>query len=470
MAFLLRAGGLARSCTVAGHRGFHVLASRSPTVAVAPSLLQTAARKNSIVDHSFAQSRRHWTSWLGGSSSTTPVPTVSEAGEDLKDLSPSYGALQDSGDKTASALDAVGNVSSANAVEAASEAAVTAADSAASAAAPVAAKTMLSGPSLSSSAWYYLPMASVQAFVVYLHTVHGLPIWACLGAVAITLRLTLVPIQIQMLKCGVVLQNHMPQLNALQSRTLMATKRHDDEAIKRLKAEADGLFKKMGCTPWTSLRYSTMMMPFQVACFFAIRDMCLGLAATSPVSMQTGGFFWAPDLTIPDPYFVMPVLLSAVFLTAVMLGSENGMRPTGWMKHFLIGISIAGAGLTSQFPMGLQIFWLFNISMGVSLSRLYRWPSVRPLLGMPDMVEHPDGVVKPGINLEQIREFFTSPSGPPGKSASQEERMKFIAKGLEEKMKEDAKRRQKTAHRFKGLDEGLTAARGRQSSSRKDSG
>ena len=54
-------------------------------------------------------------------------------------------------------------------------------------------------------------------------------------------------------------------------------------------------------------------MPFMMATFFGIRTM-----AKLPVeSLTTGGCLWFSDLTIPDPYFILPVVASATILTMI---------------------------------------------------------------------------------------------------------------------------------------------------------
>jgi YidC/Oxa1 family membrane protein insertase len=55
--------------------------------------------------------------------------------------------------------------------------------------------------------------------------------------------------------------------------------------------------------------------------------------ANLPVeSMKTGGLFWFPDLTIADPYFLLPILCSASMLLTIEVGhyaltrGEEGMQ------------------------------------------------------------------------------------------------------------------------------------------------
>ncbi len=47
--------------------------------------------------------------------------------------------------------------------------------------------------------------------------------------------------------------------------------------------------------------------------FYGIRKLCkLPLE-----SFQTGGVLWFPDLTIPDPYFVMPIFATGSLLVMI---------------------------------------------------------------------------------------------------------------------------------------------------------
>jgi len=41
------------------------------------------------------------------------------------------------------------------------------------------------------------------------------------------------------------------------------------------------------------------------------------MAALPVGSMQSGGLFWFSDLTIPDPYYVLPLMTAATLLITV---------------------------------------------------------------------------------------------------------------------------------------------------------
>ena len=65
-------------------------------------------------------------------------------------------------------------------------------------------------------------------------------------------------------------------------------------------------------------------MPFMLSTFFAIR----GMAKLPVESFQTGGALWFTDLTIADPFFLLPVLASASIITIIHVN-------TIFMKYFV---------------------------------------------------------------------------------------------------------------------------------------
>ena len=51
--------------------------------------------------------------------------------------------------------------------------------------------------------------------------------------------------------------------------------------------------------------------------------------ANCPVdSMKTGGLSWFTDLTVPDPYYILPILTSVTLFVQFYLGVEYGSKFT----------------------------------------------------------------------------------------------------------------------------------------------
>lgn len=75
--------------------------------------------------------------------------------------------------------------------------------------------------------------------------------------------------------------------------------------------------------------------------------------STLPVeSMETGGILWFTDLTVPDPYYVLPVVTAAsVFLQLKVAADGMSNRNLGyWGKFFMNGFPLLILPLSVNMP------------------------------------------------------------------------------------------------------------------------
>lgn len=71
--------------------------------------------------------------------------------------------------------------------------------------------------------------------------------------------------------------------------------------------------------------------------------------------MTEGGVSWFTDLTMADPYYILPVASSAVFLLTVELGAADGMQGQDEallrrMKNIFRALGVLMVPLTASFP------------------------------------------------------------------------------------------------------------------------
>ncbi len=126
-------------------------------------------------------------------------------------------------------------------------------------------------------------------------------------------------------------------------------------------------------------------------------------------SFATGGCLWFPDLTLPDPYHVLPFALSALLLTSILtspavdvralLGVKAGPASTRGMARPVVGkyqifmqrsllVFACSAGLTTMhLPSAIHIYWLSSSAAGLFVHRIVRQlmpvskPEVEPCKG-----------------------------------------------------------------------------------------
>ena len=87
------------------------------------------------------------------------------------------------------------------------------------------------------------------------------------------------------------------------------------------------------------------------------------------------GFLWLPDLSLPDPYYILPVLYVAVMIAQTLLmsqGNKDQLRQALFMNLFFVYLIL-------QFPSGVTIYWVFSTLIGL----LQQWMINKQLKAEP---------------------------------------------------------------------------------------
>lgn len=104
------------------------------------------------------------------------------------------------------------------------------------------------------------------------------------------------------------------------------------------------------------------------------------------------GMLWFTDLTISDPYYVLPVLNSAIFLLTIELGAADGMQgqPPEMMKRmkfFMRILSVIFIPVTANFPASLFCYWVTSSCFSLLQSTLIKQKGIRSFLNLPPSVK-----------------------------------------------------------------------------------
>lgn len=58
-------------------------------------------------------------------------------------------------------------------------------------------------------------------------------------------------------------------------------------------------------------------------------------------SMKEGGLFWFEDLTVPDPYYLLPIITSTTLFITIEIGADNmRAQSLGNMRHVMRAIPL----------------------------------------------------------------------------------------------------------------------------------
>ncbi|CAG0904229.1 unnamed protein product [Cyprideis torosa] len=165
--------------------------------------------------------------------------------------------------------------------------------------------------------------------------------------------------------------------------------------------------------PLSTMLPQLLQAPVFISCFFGLRAM-----ANAPVeSLKTGGALWFMDLTVPDPFCILPLMMCGTLY--IMMEISLALAPaslgksalTGYvMKYVMRGIPIVLFPIGMNFPSAILVYWTTTNLFSFIQLLILRIPRVRKYLNIEERMEleEPDelkAVKKKGI-IRGIREAW----------------------------------------------------------------
>jgi membrane protein insertase Oxa1/YidC/SpoIIIJ len=138
--------------------------------------------------------------------------------------------------------------------------------------------------------------------------------------------------------------------------------------------------------------------------FFGLRKM----PEIFPEEMKNGGILWFSDLSVHDPYYIMPVMASTSFLLSIEANKEAMVAASAAQGELMLNVfrlmGIVMIPSISFFSAGLNCYWVTNNTITLLQTLLFKSPNVRTYLGIWDPPKPvPGGPVAKGI-LETAQE------------------------------------------------------------------
>lgn len=163
----------------------------------------------------------------------------------------------------------------------------------------------------------------------------------------ILLRLITFPLQYKSFKSMKKMQTIQPELTALKEK-------YKDDAQK-MQQETMALFKKAGANPLSGCLPLLLQMPF----FFAIYRVLY-----SAVELVGAPFYgWIHDLSIHDPYYILPVLMAGAMFLQQKMTPQTSMDPT--QQKIMLFMPIIFGFIMKSLPAGLVLYILVSTLVGL---------------------------------------------------------------------------------------------------------
>jgi YidC/Oxa1 family membrane protein insertase len=185
------------------------------------------------------------------------------------------------------------------------------------------------------------PFATVvMRILLWMHNALSLSYGWVLVIFGIAVRVVLWPLNQKAMRSSLKMQLLQPKLAEIQ-------KKHANNPEKQ-RAELMRVYKEAGASPFTALSGCLPMlipMPFLVALFFIFQ---------STIEFRGVPFLWLQDISIKDPYYILPLLMGASMYVVSWIGMRNAPpSPQAKMMSYV-------------FPVMLT-FFLLNFAAGLNL-------------------------------------------------------------------------------------------------------
>ncbi|KAM3965411.1 OXA1L mitochondrial inner membrane protein [Aphomia sociella] len=238
----------------------------------------------------------------------------------------------------------------------------------------------------------WTPVGLVQNALEYLHVSLDIPWWGAILIGTIVVRVVMFPLVILSQRNTAVMNNNLPEIQLLQLKMTQARQSGNQLETARYAQEMMTFMKEKGLNPVKNMMVPLAQAPLFISFFMGLRGM-----ANCPVeSMTHGGLWWFADLTVPDQFFLLPLITSATMYATIELGVDGGRLNASnmqMMRYFLRAIPIVMIPFTINFPGAILLYWCSSNFISLLQVGLLKVPAVRDYFKIPKLMHHsPDNL------------------------------------------------------------------------------
>lgn len=153
----------------------------------------------------------------------------------------------------------------------------------------------------------WTPAGLVRWSLEVINVTTGLPWFWTLVAGSLFWRIALVPMVIQSLRNSARILPLQPQIVANQEEMKRIRMTRDKLALQRHALKMQKMYKDAGVSLGVTALAPFVQLPVTLGLFFGVKKMC----ELPVVQLAHSGLGILPDLTVPDPYMILPILLCA---------------------------------------------------------------------------------------------------------------------------------------------------------------
>ncbi|XP_018351155.1 PREDICTED: mitochondrial inner membrane protein OXA1L [Trachymyrmex septentrionalis] len=231
----------------------------------------------------------------------------------------------------------------------------------------------------------WTPPGIVQNFLEFMHINLDVPWWLAIVITTMCARTLLFPLWIKAQKNMIRLSNHMPMIQDFYMRSTVARNRGDYIESAQITTNMMNYIKTNNISFFQNIMMPLVQAPIFISFFFGLKQM-----ANLPVeSLKDGGFLWLKDLTVYDPYYIMPILTSVTMFITIELGTDGtNIHAMGAMRHVIRVLPFVALPFMMHFPGAILIYWLATNTVSLIQTGFLKIPYVKKAVNMPTFIIH----------------------------------------------------------------------------------
>lgn len=153
------------------------------------------------------------------------------------------------------------------------------------------------------------PTAFVETLLEYIHIYTGSPWWASVALTIVAIRLSIFKLYINAQDSSARQAAIRPLLLPLEKRQKAAMAAADQQGIRAVQEDRRKLNEEYGIKVMNLFWPIIVQIPMGFGTFRLMR----GMAGLPVPGFDEGGFLWLSDLTIPDPFYILPLATAATY-------------------------------------------------------------------------------------------------------------------------------------------------------------
>ncbi|KAF2200915.1 hypothetical protein GQ43DRAFT_441090 [Delitschia confertaspora ATCC 74209] len=225
------------------------------------------------------------------------------------------------------------------------------------------------------------PTAFNEWLIEHAHISLGLPWLGSIVAVTVLARVAIFPLMVQMSDNAARLETVAPVTTPLTQKYTQAMQSGDRPAMDAAQKQIRAIKQKAGIVGWKSFAGPLGQAVLGFGMFRLLRNM-----SDLPVpGMKDAGVLWFTDLTISDPYYLLPLVIGYTLHLTMKKGGEaaNQTQFTPFMKMFMSSVvPVVMALFACWLPASLQISFLTSNIIGFGSQTIFRSNKLRQMIGL----------------------------------------------------------------------------------------